>query len=820
MEAFFLRLINSGVVGSLLILALLALRPLLQRGPKWLCCLLWLLALVRMLPIQVSIQSPVSLVPSAAPIPTQIVYAAHPAIDSGIPALDELVNPIVDQSLAPVVGDSANPIQIWLAVGQILWLAGLAVMLLYALLSYLRLRRRVAEAVPLRENIRLCGGIESPFVLGLLLPKIYLPFGLDERTRELVLAHAQGHIRRGDQLGKLFGFLILALHWFNPLLWLAYALLCRDMELACDEAVLRRLGPEVKKDYSRALLRCAARWSFPSACPVAFGETGVRQRIKAVLHYKRPGFWMMLALMLVVLVLCLGLMTDPVRGIHKDPSLVSAVEVFNGNTGESLTVEDPESIRAFCSALDELSLRRGSWSLGYTGYSYRITVRGGGGWSQFILNAPDTVRRDPFFYSVTGGEELYRIVEEWFRVRELSAPFTLPADFDPVEYLLSFSEPTAIHGLQERDDGLPAGRDFAQLVQSRDWTVQLMDYPQALEEAPWPDVKLSRELTLVREDGLQLFIEERGGKLYLYTSVLPPTYDRQILFTCEEDYRDELLSWAAHLELKLAESALRADETEELRERLSAGEQLLRSVSCELPEGLRFGEFDRSMLNLGGLPILNEAGEQVGAFQMLQAGTVFTWEEGQPLPDLHLGNHLRFVEALNPVPGLTDCYDNIMAFERQEEPGGDWTSQLRRCFFWFRPNGRVGYWAWFDSAAQPDAGALLRFAESMEIPEGGFYETYETEIPESLSIYYLNTRLRGEVTLREGEARVSLRAVSEPGGLGVPANWSSSDESILRLFPQEDGSCTVHALGVSLEGVTLTAEYQGVTETLLIYITE
>jgi beta-lactamase regulating signal transducer with metallopeptidase domain len=174
-----------------------------------------------------------------------MLLSGEPSIQTGFAAVDQAVNPVLAESLAPAVGDSVNPLQVWVHVGAVLWLCGLAAMLLYAVVSYLRLRRRVAESVPLRENIRLSDRIVSPFVLGMIRPKIYLPFGLSEETMALVLAHEQGHIARHDHWFKPFGFLLLSLCWFHPLAWLAYVLYCRDIELACDEHVLRSWGPAV-----------------------------------------------------------------------------------------------------------------------------------------------------------------------------------------------------------------------------------------------------------------------------------------------------------------------------------------------------------------------------------------------------------------------------------------------------------------------------------------------------------------------------------------------------------------------------------------------
>lgn len=310
MADVFIKTLNMGIAASWLILAVVVLRILLKRAPKRFRLLLWAVLGLRLV-LPVSIESALSLVPSAQTLPEGVMYAAAPELNTGIAALNDAINPAFTAAFAPEPAASANPLQVLLPVASVIWLAGAAAMLLWALVSWLRLRRRVAEAVRLEGNMFESERVASPFVLGLIRPRIYLPFGLDEGAREQVLTHERAHIARGDHVIKPIGWLILAVYWYNPLVWLAYALFCRDIELACDERVIRRLPVSGRADYSQALLDLSRPRHGVGACPLAFGESAVKCRVKLVLTYKRPAFW----LIMLAAVLCIGaavcFLTDP-----------------------------------------------------------------------------------------------------------------------------------------------------------------------------------------------------------------------------------------------------------------------------------------------------------------------------------------------------------------------------------------------------------------------------------------------------------------------------------------------------------------------------
>ena len=309
MAEIFQKALNMSIAAGWLILAVIALRLLLRRAPKRFRLLLWAVVGLR-LALPWSIESALSLIPSAQTLPEGIMLERAPVLDTGISSLNGAINPGFTAAFTPELGASANPLQVLLPIAAAFWMLGAAAMLLWALVSWLRLRKRVREAVRLEENVYECE-IASPFVLGLFRPRIYLPFSLENGERELVLAHERAHITAGDHIIKPLGWLLLAAHWYNPLVWLAYALFCRDIELACDERVVRGLSLSDRADYSQALLDLSRPRGGVRACPLAFGESSVKGRVKSVLSYKKPAFW----LVLLAVVVCVGaavcFLTDP-----------------------------------------------------------------------------------------------------------------------------------------------------------------------------------------------------------------------------------------------------------------------------------------------------------------------------------------------------------------------------------------------------------------------------------------------------------------------------------------------------------------------------
>ena len=310
MENLFLHLLNLSITASYIVLAVILLRLILRRAPKWISCLLWAVVGLR-LAIPFSIESIFSLIPSSTPIPSDIMTTQTPQINSGFSFVNSSVNPIISESFAPVSTESANPMQVFFFVATVVWAIGLCATLLWGSISYLRLKKVVSASINLRENIYLCDEIDSPFILGIIRPRIYLPSSLGEEEAHHVIAHERAHLARKDHFWKPIGFLLLAIYWFNPILWLAYVLLCRDIEAACDQRAISDMSEEDRKNYSSALLSCSSRRFAVSACPLAFGEVGGKARIKAVLNYKKPAFWIMIVALLLCVVLAICFLTVP-----------------------------------------------------------------------------------------------------------------------------------------------------------------------------------------------------------------------------------------------------------------------------------------------------------------------------------------------------------------------------------------------------------------------------------------------------------------------------------------------------------------------------
>ena len=299
-DRIFSALLNRAVAATLLILAVCVYRALSPKAPKWTRLFLWALAGLRLC-LPFSIRSAWSLVPSEKILDYETAqYAAKPEITSGIAALNRAVNPAFGESFAATPVASINPLQVWMHLAGLVWAIGVLALLLAALVSVWKLRRRVQASIELQKGVRLCDAIDTPFLLGLFRPTVYLPSQLSQQERDVVLAHEAAHKTHGDCIWKLLGYGILCVYWFYPPVWLGYALFCRDLELACDERAVKRLSLEEKKRYASVLLSCSVpRGSFP-VCPLAFGEVGVKERVKRVLD-KKPAK----ALIALALAVCL-----------------------------------------------------------------------------------------------------------------------------------------------------------------------------------------------------------------------------------------------------------------------------------------------------------------------------------------------------------------------------------------------------------------------------------------------------------------------------------------------------------------------------------
>ena len=364
MNALFLKILNMSITASWLILAVVLARLLLKKAPKWVFCLLWGLVAIRLV-CPFSLESSLSLIPSRETIPANIEMQQKPVIDSGITIIDETVNPIITESFTPSPENSANPLQIVIPFVAIVWITGVFIMLVYALISFLRLKGMVRVSVSVGKQIRACDEVKSPFILGVFRPIIYVPSSLSDETLDYVIRHEMAHLRRHDHWWKPLGFLLLAVYWFHPLCWIAYILLCRDIEMACDERVVRDMGKSDIAAYSQALLDCSMPRRTIAACPLAFGEGNVKTRIKSVLNYKKPAFWIIAAALVVCAALAVFLMTDPSGNQPSDGE--SVINPTDTSSQPSGTAEDPYTIVAVITEIQNGTLLvrpvDGSWEL-------------------------------------------------------------------------------------------------------------------------------------------------------------------------------------------------------------------------------------------------------------------------------------------------------------------------------------------------------------------------------------------------------------------------------------------------------------------------
>lgn len=334
----FIELCNRSIQAGYLILAIIFLRLVWKRVPKLMYRFLWCLVGLR-LALPFTLETALSLIPKKTVIEPEILYAKTPAVDSGIPTVNQVVNPMMAESFTPAVGASVNPLQVVMTIGAWIWLVGLVALLLYSVISYIRLHYRVQDAVLFKENIFQSEKVDSPFVFGFLKPRIYLPYSLEEENMAYVIAHEKMHIKNRDHLLKPIAFILLSVYWFNPIVWLAYYLFCKDLELACDEWVIWNLETADKKAYAKALVMCSTQRKFGSISPLAFGENAVKERIKNVLRYKNPTVLAFAMIMVVVLVAVVCFMTNPVE--------VAENEIVLKNDGVIIDVlKEPEEIKS------------------------------------------------------------------------------------------------------------------------------------------------------------------------------------------------------------------------------------------------------------------------------------------------------------------------------------------------------------------------------------------------------------------------------------------------------------------------------------------
>ena len=368
MNELFLKIINMSISASWLVMAVLILRLVLKKAPKWVNVLLWGIVAVRLI-CPFSFESALSLIPSAETFPEKAISGPSFDVQTGITHVDNRINDYLGDRYFEGVTVPANNGNHMMNILSIVWTIGILLLIAYTVISYWRLHREIDTAVRYKDNLFQSENVSSPFVLGLIKPRIYLPFNMNGQDLEHVVAHEQAHIHRKDHWWKPLGFLLLTIHWFNPFMWLSYVLLCRDIELACDEKVIRELGNEQRADYTQALVACSINRRTIAACPLAFGEVGVKERVKSVMNYQKPAF----GIVILAVIACVGVavcfLTNPITADDHfgsaiyEPTPIEQIDEKYDNEEFVITKLHYENLD-------------GEWvSEGYT-YKYRLEITG------------------------------------------------------------------------------------------------------------------------------------------------------------------------------------------------------------------------------------------------------------------------------------------------------------------------------------------------------------------------------------------------------------------------------------------------------------
>ena len=560
MEAVFIKVLNMSISAGWLILAVMLLRLLLKKAPKWISVVLWGLVGLRLV-FPFSLQSVLSLIPSAEVISPSIGYAQHPEINSGVSVIDNAVNPTLGTSLAATPMNSVNPMQIVLYLGGLVWVGGKVILLLYGLISYLRLRRKVTEAIPYEKNTWLCDQVKTPFILGVFRPRIYLPSGMNEKETAYVLAHERAHLKRKDHLWKPLGFLLLTVYWFNPLVWVAYILLCRDIEAACDEKVISDMAMAEKKAYANALVSCSMQRRLILACPLAFGEVGVKERVKGVLNYRKPAFWIIVAALIACAVIAVCFLTNP-KDDGPDLSFLNyknAITLIGQNDtapyanlypadsdGVQLGVTDAKALAQFLGSAEWTKRRAPSSSPEPRGYlefviedDYRIIVY------QSERLAAVRFGNDIRYYRTGAGD--YEAALATFIPAPSTEPDRRPEQTfdtelilsDPLSFLLSFSNAEIVTLIDNTGRSYEkSGKSFHEIITSQTWTAQAIQ--------GFTTVEPSRQIYLRGDDYWCLSFEQTAldSEMTCCAHNLLSSQSMLISFDCGENLMDELMAWA------------------------------------------------------------------------------------------------------------------------------------------------------------------------------------------------------------------------------------------------------------------------------------
>lgn len=330
LEGIFIKLLNISITTSWLIFTVMLARLIVKKSPKWIFCLLWGIVGIRLL-LPVSIESTWSLVPSSETIP-EVVLLDEPATMDKTATIDFVVNPTFRQSFSYETTATVNQLQTATRYGGVVWLCGVALLLLYESISCIKMRKRVRVTIRAQDNVYLCDEVATPFILGILRPKIFVPSYMEITEFSCAVAHEKAHLKRGDHLWKPLGYFLLTVYWFNPVIWFAYILFCRDIEMACDEKVIRNMTNIDRKIYSETLLAYSISKRSIAVCPLAFGEVGVKRRIHMILNYKKPVFRTVVSAMAVCLVVAVCFLTNPSSKVNaSDNSMLAELTEFAEN---------------------------------------------------------------------------------------------------------------------------------------------------------------------------------------------------------------------------------------------------------------------------------------------------------------------------------------------------------------------------------------------------------------------------------------------------------------------------------------------------------
>lgn len=506
MSDFILNLFNISINATWLVLEVLLLRIILKKAPKYISCILWGLVGVRLI-FPFSIESVFSLLPSGETVPPEIIYSDNPEIHTGIDFLNSTVNPIISESFNPTANYSANPMQVAVGIFSVVWAVGVAAMLLYLGISFLRIKIKVREATVLEKNIFICDNIGTPFILGVVKPKIYLPSDISDSDHDYVIAHEKAHIKRLDYLWKPLGFLLLTVYWFNPLLWLAYVLLCRDIEFACDEKVINSLGSQIKKPYSEALINCSLPRRMISACPLAFGETGVKGRIKSVLSYKKPAFWIICIAVVATVITAVCFLTNPKDDSNKNLGITQTasgsehsdveLEILEGRT-DYITVLWKNNSDKYVWCGDEFKIFKGNT---------QIKPPSNYGWDA-ILNGiqPNTSIEEGYNIGDFGPFESgnYRLEKEFYFQNEPDRKYKVYVEFK-IDSRYSFAGKNYPIGVKIFDNGsfssiFYEGSNIPQFSISEDLKLLTNEHPANKVSSAWYEIGELEEFKLKKSN--------------------------------------------------------------------------------------------------------------------------------------------------------------------------------------------------------------------------------------------------------------------------------------------------------------------------------